>query len=76
MKYTCSVYTFLSGSQCEKYLFSPLLSISALGTLNEMTSYGSAANMTYWYFLSHASTFCSYELINRCRGLAPSSISG
>lgn len=43
LKYNCKVNIFESGSQCEKNLGVDL-SISVLGTLNEMISYGSAAN--------------------------------
>ena len=53
-----------------------VFSISMLGTLKAMTSYGSAANSKNWYFRSHASLRCSKALINRCRGRVPSSISG
>ncbi len=53
-----------------------VFSISMLGTLKAMTSYGSAANSRNWYFRSHASFRCSKALMNRCRGRVPSSISG
>jgi len=43
----------------QKYLSSEL-SISKLGILNEMFSYGSAAKTIYWYFSSGAS---SYKLL-------------
>jgi hypothetical protein len=58
LKYNCNVNIFESGSQCEKNLGVDL-SISVLGTLNAMISYGSAANKRYWYFLSKGWIFCS-----------------
>lgn len=75
LKYSCSVNIFRSGSQCEKNLGVDL-SISVLGTLKAMISYGSAANRRYWYLLSQAWTLCSKDDMNRCLGLALSSISG
>lgn len=58
LKYTCSVNILESGSQCEKNLGVDL-SISVLGTLKAIISYGSAANRRYWYLLSYGWTFCS-----------------
>lgn len=52
LKYNCNVNIFESGSQCEKNLGVDL-SISVLGTLKEIISYGSAANKRYWYRLSN-----------------------
>eukprot|EP00982_Pelagococcus_subviridis_P010489 31002-Pelagococcus_subviridis.AAC.1 len=46
LKCSCTVYTFLSGSQCAKKR-SAVLSTSTFGTLNAIVSYGSAANITY-----------------------------
>lgn len=75
LKYNCNVNIFESGSQCEKN-FGVDLSISVLGTLKEMISYGSAANRRYWYLLSKDWTLCSKDDINRCLGFVLSSISG
>ena len=51
--------------------------VCLFGTLKPIVSYGSAANKTYWYRLSGASTLCSYLLhnqtINRRRGLLAAS---
>lgn len=46
LKYSCNVNIFVSGSQCEKN-FGVDLSISVLGTLKAMVSYGSAAHKRY-----------------------------
>ena len=75
LKYNCNVNIFESGSQCEKN-FGVDLSISVLGTLKAMISYGSAANIRYWYLLSKDWTLCSKDDINRCLGFVLSSISG
>lgn len=75
LKYSCNVNILESGSQCEKN-FEVDLSISVLGTLKDIISYGSAANRRYWNLLSKASTLCSKEDINRCLGFVLSSISG
>lgn len=58
LKYNCNVNIFESGSQCVKNL-GGVLSISVLGTLKAMISYGSAANRRYWYLLSNGWTLCS-----------------
>lgn len=58
LKYNCNVNILESGSQCEKN-FGVDLSISVLGTLNAIISYGSAANRRYWYRLSKGCTRCS-----------------
>ena len=44
----------------EKYIMVHPKVTNLLGTLKPMVSYGSAANKTYWYRLSGASTRCSY----------------
>lgn len=58
LKYNCNVNILESGSQCEKN-FGVDLSISVLGTLKPMISYGSAAKRRYWNLLSKGWTLCS-----------------